>query len=319
MSKIPAPMNELSSKIFAAIKANTKELPRAHLGASLIGHSCDRWLWLSFRWAVQEDFDGRILRLFRRGQNEEASVVADMRLAGLEIEAEENGKQFRVELAPHFSGSMDGIVLSGVPEAPNKKHILEIKTHSKKSFDDLEKKGVQKAKPMHYAQMQTYMLGTGIDRALYVSVCKDDDRIYTERVRFNKEEAEALKARAIFVIQSDRMPEPLSADPSWFECKFCAAWDFCHKTKLTQKVNCRTCAHSTAKDGGWHCARWDSIIPLTNQHIGCDSHVLHPDLVPFTLVGGDEINAEYEYKGVRLINGEGGTSSIEILRSEAEM
>lgn len=319
MSKIPAPLNQLSEKIYQAIKDNTKELPRAHLGASVIGHSCTRWLWLSFRWAVVEDFNGRILRLFRRGQNEEAGIVSDMRLAGLEIEAEENGRQFRVELAPHFSGSMDGIVLSGVPEAPNKKHVLEIKTHSKKSFDELEKKGVEKSKPMHFGQMQTYMLGTGIDRALYVAVCKDDDRIYTERVKFDKEAAEKLKARAIFVIQSDRMPEPLSADPSWFECKFCAAHSFCHKTKMTMRVNCRTCAHSTAADTGWHCARWDAEIPIVNQHTGCDSHVLHPDLVPYTFLGGDGVNAEYERDGVKIMNGEGGLKSVEILQAEADL
>ena len=70
-----------------------------------------------------------------------------------------------------WSGSIDGIIEKGVPEAPTKRHILECKTHSLKSFKDLCDKGVQESKPQHWCQMQLYMHGTGIDRALYFAVC----------------------------------------------------------------------------------------------------------------------------------------------------
>ena len=29
------------------------------------------------------------------------------------------------------------------------------------------------------------MRGTGLERCLFIAVCKDDDRIYTERVKYN--------------------------------------------------------------------------------------------------------------------------------------
>ena len=45
----------------------------------------------------------------------------------------------------------------GIPEAPKTWHVLEFKTHNSKSFAKLEKEGVQKSNPMHYAQMQVYM------------------------------------------------------------------------------------------------------------------------------------------------------------------
>ena len=71
------------------------------------------------------------------------------------------------------------------------------------------------------------MKGTGIDRELYVAICKDDDRIYTERVRYDKEAAEALVARGHRITLSERLLEPLSADPNLgIKCKFCAAHDF---------------------------------------------------------------------------------------------
>jgi hypothetical protein len=116
---------------------------------------------------------------------------------------------------------VDGVITAGVPEAPLKYHVLECKTHSKKSFDDLQKNGVEKSKPQHYIQMQLYMLGLKIDRALYYAICKDNDEIYTERVRLNKEIAQRYIDRGKRLVQSDRMPEPMSVDPSWYICKMC--------------------------------------------------------------------------------------------------
>ena len=92
------------------------EKPRPHLGASTLGHPCDRWLWLSFRWAVQPEFPGRILRLFRRGHNEEATIISDLRAIGLDVR--KVSAQHRVDFGSHVSGSLDAIIDKGVPEAP---------------------------------------------------------------------------------------------------------------------------------------------------------------------------------------------------------
>ena len=255
--------------------------PRPHMGASILGHPCDRWLWLSFRMAVIERFPGRILRLFRRGQDEEAKVVSDLRAIGISVQ-KTGINQSRVDFGCHVSGSIDGIIEHGVPEAPKARHVLEIKTHAKKSFDDVLKNGVEKSKPQHYVQMQMYMAGMKIDRALYLAVCKDDDRIYTERVKFDKDVAQKAIERGHRLATNDRMPPPLSTDPTWFECRFCAAHEFCHKTHLTKEVNCRTCTNSTAReDSTWHCEQYDVSIDFENQKAGCEAHVLLPDLVPW--------------------------------------
>ena len=297
------------------------DLPRAHMGASALGHPCDRWLWLSFRWAVQQKFTGRILRLFRRGQNEEATIVSDLRAIGMDVR--KDSSQHQVDFKSHVSGSLDAIINSGVPEAPKSKHIAEFKTHSKKSFDALVKDGVEKSKPEHYIQMQVYMAGTKIDRALYVSVCKDDDRIYTERVRYDKAIAEKAIARGQRIALADRMPEPISADPSWYQCKFCPAHEFCHKTKTTKHVNCRTCAHSTAKENStWRCERHDADnIPVDYQRTGCESHVLHPDLVSWQRKDSpDQWTAIYVINGKDVANGEGDAhvyTSKELLANPA--
>jgi hypothetical protein len=280
--KIPEPQKTIAS-IIDAHHESIRDLPRPHMGASMLGHPCDRWLWLSFRWAVKEKIDGRVLRLFRRGHLEEPQIVADLRAIGVDIRT--TPKNMSVDFGRHVSGSIDAIAESGVPGAEKTRHVCEFKTHSKKSFDDLEKIGVEKSKPMHYVQMQAYMHGSKIDRALYVAVCKNDDRLYTERVRYSKDLATKAIERGHRIALSDDIPPPISTDPSWFECKFCPGHSFCHGTKTTKEVNCRTCAQSTAKeDNTWHCARHDDTIPVDAQHVGCECHVLHPDLVPWKRV-----------------------------------
>lgn len=305
--KIPESDHNIQALIDKHHEAHA-EPPRPHMGCSQLGHPCDRWLWLSFRWAVQPTFPGRILRLFRRGQNEEATIISDLRAIGLDIRNNTGRNQARVDFGCHVSGSIDAIVESGVPEAPKARHIAEFKTHSLKSFNALEKDGVEKAKPEHFMQMQLYMHGTDIQRALYVAVCKDDDRIYTERVKYDNAVAEKFVARGQRLALDDRMPPPISTDPSWYQCKFCDAHEFCHSTKTTKHVNCRTCAHSTAKaDSTWRCERHDADgIPVEFQREACDSHVLHPDLVPWEMKEGlDQWTAVYVIEGKDVANGEG--------------
>lgn len=302
MAPIPPPKNDIAVLIDAAHEAK-EEKPRPHLGASVLGHACDRWIWINFRWAVRQKFPGRMLRLFRRGHAEEASIMRDLDMIGIEF----SKRQANVNFGSHVSGSADAIIEGGVPEAPKARHIAEFKTHNKKSFDALEKEGVKKAKPEHWVQMQVYMAGTYIERALYVAVCKDDDRYYVERVKFDKEAAENLIARGKRLALDSRMPPPISTDPSWYQCKFCPAHEFCHQTKLTQEVNCRTCAHSTPKeDSTWRCERFDADgIPYEYQLKGCDAHTLHFDLVPWKAKEGiNEWTFVYEIDGNDVSNGE---------------
>ena len=311
MSKLPDPVYTIATMI-DQYHASKKSRPRPHMGVSLLGHHCDRWLWINFRWAVVEDFDGRILRLFRRGHSEEDTIIKDLRSIGVDIRS----SQRRVDFGNHVSGSLDGVIESGVPEAPKARHVAEFKTHSKKSFDDMVKNGVEKSKPMHFIQMQVYMHGTDINRALYLAVCKDDDRIYTERVKYDKKVADDAIIRGKRIAMSDRMPEPCSADPSWYQCKFCPAHSFCHKAEPTKRVNCRTCAHSTAMpDSTFRCERHDAdAIPEDFQHEGCVDHILHPDMVPWVMEGSENGHSvKWKIGDKWVLNGEGGYKSSEIL------
>ena len=277
-----------------AYHASQIDEPRPHMGASGLGHACDRYIWLNFRWAVQPKFIGRIKRLFRRGQLEEATIIKDLEAIGMRV----TDTQRRVSFAYGVSGSIDGI--------GNGDTLLEFKTHNKKSFDDLEANGLQKSKPMHYTQMQVYMRGTTLTKGLYVAVCKDDDRIYTEDVAYDQTHAEKAIGRGIRLAMDDYLPPPISTDATWYQCKMCDAHSFCHKTKLVEHVNCRTCANVTPqKNGDMYCSRWGDAVPIPSQRIGCDSHVLHPDLVPWQRIDGpNEWTAIYLIDKAQIANGE---------------
>lgn len=283
MAKLPSNPESATVQAITASWAKRNDPPRPYLGASVIGRECERQLWYAFRWAAPEQFDGRMLRLFDRGQREEAALVADLRAIGCEVYDTDpsTGKQFTfTAIAGHSGGSMDAVA-RGIPEAPKAWHVCEFKTHSAKSFADLTAKGVQGAKPEHYAQMMLYMHWAQLDRALYLAVNKDTDALYSERVRYDETQALALVAKAERVIYAAEPLPRLSDDPAFFKCKFCPASAECHGTPLPA-VSCRTCLHATPEregNGRWSCAKYSADIPLDAQRTGCDSHLYIPALL----------------------------------------
>ena len=313
--KIPESKNTINNLI-DTYHESMQEKPRPHMGCSMLGHSCERWLWLSFRWAVIDKFPGRVLRLFRRGHMEEITIVKDLQAIGIDIRATV-ASQSRVDFGNHLSGSLDGIIHSGVPEARNTKHLAEFKTASDKKFKEFTKKGLEKANYQYYVQCQVYMRGAALTRALFLVVNKNDDSIYTERVRYDAAVADKYIKRGHRLVSSPRLPEPMSADPSWYECKWCAAYSLCHKGEGTTEVNCRTCAHSTpTEDSEWHCDRHSGAVPVQFQREGCKSHAIHPDLVPDSWTQKDsphEWSAVYDIDGREVINGEDGHLYSELL------
>lgn len=267
-------MSQTIAQLIDQVHEAEPQAPRPHIGASLLGHPCERWIWLSFRWAVREKFPGRILRLFRRGHLEEVAIMADLEDIGVVFDAPAEGSQHHVDFGCHVAGSLDAIIKSGLPGHENDRMVAEFKTHSKKSFDALVKKGVYDSKPLHYTQMQVYMMGTETYKALYYAVCKDDDRIYTEVVQFDEEEARRKVRRGQSIALEPRLPPPISTDPSWYQCQFCPAKGFCHAKQPITEVNCRTCEHSQAnKHSEFVCHHYCDVIPYEFQLKGCEKYI----------------------------------------------
>ena len=296
MAELPLTSCPTRDAIFAAYEADTSDGFRSHLGASLIGKECERALWYDFRWTTKAKFPGRVLRLFETGHLAEARLVQNLRRTGatvLEVDPE-TGRQFRVQAhGGHFGGSLDGVAIN-LLEAPKTWHVLEFKTHSAKSFADLAAKHVRQSKPQHFAQMQIYMSLTGLTRALYVAVNKDNDDLYIERVELDTAVSTRLLEKAQRVIFAATPLPRISEDPSWYQCRLCDHAEVCHG-KQAAEINCRTCLHATPIDGGWHCARHNKSLTEVNQRTACTHHLYLPPLVPGRQVDAGEGWVEYEF------------------------
>ena len=177
-----------------------------------------------------------------------------------------------VECDGHLMTHLDGVLL-GLLEAPKTWHLLECKTSNKKNFEHLLKNGCQKSQPKHWAQCQMGMGLAGLTRCVYVVQCKDDDRLYFERIKFDRKEYETLLRKANAIIKADSPPDRIGKDPSFYLCKFCDYSSFCFGMEFPD-ISCRTCAHGTPASGGiWSCAR-DFVC--SND---CQEHIFLPSLI----------------------------------------
>lgn len=278
MATIP-PLQSLTSRAIdeACARVLADDRPRSvTLRCSGIGESCERKLWYALRWAhPEEDFEPRIRRIFANGNDREERLVAWLNAAGMTV----RDQQARVVLAEGaLTGSIDGIV-ENVPEAPKTPHLLEIKTMNTKRYDAWRRKGVKVSDPKYYAQMQAYMSGLGLRRALFLVENQDTREIECERVEFDGQFALTLEAKAARIYASEVPPPRLSDDPNWFECRFCVARAVCHEGAWPAR-NCRTCycaSHISADP--FHCGRDMRELSPEDQAAGCGGHVFFPALV----------------------------------------
>jgi len=279
--RFTAPKIRARDDIVAAIYAASgrrggDDWRRTHLGASQIGHECQRYLWLGYRWAMQPDHDGRMLRLFARGQREEANVIAGLRDAGYAVEDVDPSTRRQFVFSDRgFGGSCDGFVT-----VDSCRLVLEIKTSNIKQFEYLREKGVRLAKPQHHAQMQVYCKAFGAPGALYVAVCKDDDRIYAEQVEADSSEGERLFDLARKIIDFDEPPTKAlaefppcklkSADGTEWPCQY---YDLCHGEEMPAK-SCRSCVNwSSTKYPNGGCKEG------IEQAVGCAEWHPNPSIV----------------------------------------
>ena len=225
---------------------------RDHIGPSILGAECKRAIWYAFRWARLPQVSGRMVRLFNRGDIEEARLLALLELAGVEVfHADDTGRQFDVTLLPpHVRGSTDGLA-RGLVEG-DAFTLLEFKTHNKRSFVELQNKGLREAKLQHYMQMQLYMHGLNVKTGLYLAACKDDDALYAEMIEVD----ESTVARGLDVarqcVESTTPPARLHDNPGWYKCRFCDFHAVCHMNAAPHQ-SCRSCRFSRATSNGWVC------------------------------------------------------------------
>jgi len=251
---------------------------RKHLGASGLGEECWRKLWYEFRWTKREVFDGRMMRLFNVGHSAESRFVTYLKGIGFEVkEFDENGKQFRINGAKgHYGGSLDGMC-----KAPERYQLFEdiiflneFKTNGTGSgFNEVESKGLQKAKPKHFAQMSQYGYKLNLKYGLYLIENKNDSHITVKIIVLDWNLGAQMERKAEEIIFINEAPPRIADNPAFQNCKWCHQSEICHNNAPVE-INCRSCRNAEPVDNAeWYCHKFLMNIPQDFIGKGCEHHL----------------------------------------------
>ena len=225
MSNIAEIINEISTTKAVDLWYEANRLQRRRLGLSQAGHKCGRLLWYKHRGYDEPDIEGRTLRLFKLGEVLEDQTISDLRDCGFNVHSQQAPVKIEYE-GITLTGSIDGII-EGLIEAPKTPHLFEHKTASLKKYNELVKKGYREWNETYYWQLQFYMIGLGLKRAAAFVYCKDDSRLYMERIPLDMD-ATIDRLQDVFnAISSDTEPERACPRKDWFEAKWCPFYEVC--------------------------------------------------------------------------------------------
>lgn len=239
-----------------ALPPTKPDKERGYLGASEIGHPCDMYLWLKFHRLIdREEFDpmevdcenpeemkseaskARMRRLFQRGHDEELRFEGYLHDIGAKFHKGSLDQQGFKD--GFFAGHGDGDIWLSGEDA-----LVEYKTHNKKSFNTLKRGELAKSHPKHYAQSQSYMKYFKRSQAIYLAVCKDDDRLFCDVIQFDPTFADTISNRAEYISMSDKPLQRIGTKPTFYLCKMCPGKNVCWGFQAP-RVECRNCTSAT--------------------------------------------------------------------------
>lgn len=207
--------------------------PRNYLGLSQAGHACPRFLWYAHNGYPGKPIDGRILRLFQLGNLLEDQLVSDLRACGFSVYNQQREVVFTqgdVRLVGHIDGIIEGLI-----EAPATPHLFECKTASKKKYDELLKKGGYRVwNELYYWQVQIYMLGLKLKRAAVFVYCKDDSRLYMERIKLEKQATIERMQQIFEAVTSKTEPDRICPRADFYLAKWCDYYEECFCLRNTK-------------------------------------------------------------------------------------
>lgn len=242
-------MTRIHELIETAYEEQKEDKARRYIGASIVGNQCEAYLALSLRGFKNDKVDSRLKRIFRDGHRIEDVVIADMKLAKVNVIDRDpmTGKQFEYnDYDGHVSGHADGVIEEdGVPV------LLEIKSMNDDKWNSFKSKGVAISHPLYYAQMQ-YMMGrSGMRSGVLVSYNKNTSEYHSETVAFDTFFYAALQAKVDRVMDKGTGVR-IARDRADWRCTRCFKKTACWKG--VEEKSCSLCKHSEpAINKKWKC------------------------------------------------------------------
>lgn len=219
------------------IERNQK--PRNYLGASSVGHPCERKTWYSYHMPhLRKPMEDKGHLATQCGHRAEDTMAAYLRLVdGVELVTHgDDDKQIGfADLGGKFSGHIDGMI-RGLLQAPKTVHVWEHKDCNHKKFADFqnlktrhgEKATLQEWDIVFYGQAQIYMHYMDVTRhylTVSLSGVRDFDSCRTE---YDKEYAKMLIDRADRIIRAKEPLIGISQKKDFYMCRWCDYAEECH-------------------------------------------------------------------------------------------
>jgi hypothetical protein len=220
---------------------------RTYLGASRLGHQCERALQFEYMHTPPDpgrEFSGRVLRIFEVGHTFEALAIRWLELAGFTLYTRRsNGEPFGFAVAQgRLQGHIDGVLAAGPADAGLAYPALwECKSMKNSIWRDVVKRGVALAKPVYAAQLALYQAyladtipGIAQNAALFTAINKDTQELWFERVPFDAALAQRMSDRGVRVLSATEAGELLpriASTPTHHECRMCAWQDRCWRSR----------------------------------------------------------------------------------------
>ena len=240
----PSMAERINALVDAALIAEREATPpRTYLGASRLGHACERALQFEFAAAPKDegaDFGGQTLRIFAIGHQLEDLAIRWLRAAGIDLVTQKrDGGQFGFSVADgRIRGHVDGII-ADAPTALGLRTpaLWECKTMNAKNWRACVKDGVTVSKPVYAAQIAIYQAymeasvpGISAAPAVFTAINKDTAEMHHELVPFDADLAQRMSDRAVRILQATDAGELLpriARARDFFECRFCAHAERC--------------------------------------------------------------------------------------------
>jgi hypothetical protein len=221
------PCRRINAAIDAAIELRRSEEPRRdYLGASSLGDPCDRRLVYETRGEPASDpVSARALRIFETGHMFEQLVRKWLIYAGFDIlDLDPNtGRPCEFEIADgRIRGHADGVIMRGPEIGVPYPVVWECKSLNDAAWSDLAKRGLKQAKPIYWAQCQTYLLHLGYTNVMLSAVNKNNALLYHEIIEIAEAEANRLSERAVRIVEMVEVGGVPSRIEDTQQCRWCS-------------------------------------------------------------------------------------------------
>lgn len=222
--------DRINYHIDAAI-AEQKEEQRKYLGASIVGHQCERAVQYNYMATMglvdKQPVDPRVKRIFDRGNVYEQKAIGWLSAAGFVFSGHQHSFS---DFNGLFSGHCDGIIIDGPDCGVKLPALWECKCLQDKSFKAIVKDGLKKYSEAYWVQIHVYMAYLGLERCLYTLVNANTMDLYHFVVELDIDVARQSRQRVERVLTATKFCEMVprcTSDRNYFICKWCEFASYC--------------------------------------------------------------------------------------------